>query len=49
VALVEAFVHMDGAPERTRVAKELMAKFCAETQKPRWPSRRPEQHDRYSA
>ncbi|MCL5281915.1 MAG: methylenetetrahydrofolate reductase C-terminal domain-containing protein [Planctomycetes bacterium] len=38
LALVEAFAHMDGSPERARVAKELMAKFCAETQKPRKPA-----------
>ncbi len=41
LALVEAFAHMDGSPERTRVAKELMAKFCAETQKPRKPAPAP--------
>jgi hypothetical protein len=41
LALVEAFAHMDGSPEQTRVAKELMAKFCAETQKPRKPAAAP--------
>ncbi len=41
LALVEAFAHMDGSPDRTRIAKELMAKFCAETQKPRKPAPAP--------
>jgi hypothetical protein len=35
--LVNAFVKMDGTPEQTRIAKELMAKFCADTPKPRKP------------
>jgi 5,10-methylenetetrahydrofolate reductase len=39
--LVDAFVRMDGSPERTRVAKEMMAKFCAENQKPRKPAPAP--------
>jgi hypothetical protein len=36
--LVNAFVRMDGSPEQTRIAKEMMAKFCAENQKPRKPA-----------
>jgi methylenetetrahydrofolate reductase (NADPH) len=39
--LVEAFVKMDGSPEQARKAKELMAKFCAETPKPRRPASAP--------
>jgi hypothetical protein len=39
--LVTAYIHMDGTPEHTRVAKELMAKFCAATQKPRRPAPTP--------
>jgi cobalamin-dependent methionine synthase I len=39
--LVDACAKMDGAPERTRNAKELMAKFCAEVQKPRRPAAAP--------
>ena len=33
--LVDAYIKMDGSPEQARIAKELMAKFCAENQKPR--------------
>ena len=39
--LVDAYIQMDGSPERTRIAKELMAKFCAENQKPRRPTPAP--------
>jgi 5,10-methylenetetrahydrofolate reductase len=39
--LVNAYVKMNGSPEQTRIAKELMAKFCAETQKPRKPAPAP--------
>ena len=39
--LVDAFVKMDGSPEQTRKAKELMAKFCAEAPKPRRPAAAP--------
>jgi 5,10-methylenetetrahydrofolate reductase len=39
--LVNAYVNMDGAPEQTRIAKELMAKFCAENQKARRPAAAP--------
>ena len=39
--LVNAFVRMDGSPEQTRIAKELMARFCAENQKPRKPAPAP--------
>jgi 5,10-methylenetetrahydrofolate reductase len=39
--LVTAYIQMDGTPEHTRVAKELMAKFCAATQKPRRPAPTP--------
>ncbi len=39
--LVDAYAGMNGAPEPTRTAKELMAKFCAETQKPRKPAPAP--------
>ncbi len=39
--LVDACARMDGAPERTRHAKELMAKFCAEVSKPRRPASAP--------
>jgi methylenetetrahydrofolate reductase (NADPH) len=41
LALVDAYVKMNGSPERARVAKELMAKFCAETPKPRRPAAAP--------
>jgi hypothetical protein len=39
--LVNAYARMDGTPEQTRVAKELMAKFCAATAKPRKPAAAP--------
>jgi len=39
--LVNAFVRMDGSPEQTRIAKEMMAKFCAENQKTRKPAPAP--------
>ncbi len=39
--LADAFIKMDGSPERTRIAKELMARFCAENQKPRKPAPAP--------
>jgi cobalamin-dependent methionine synthase I len=39
--LVNAYIKMDGAPEQTRIAKELMAKFCAENQKSRRPAAAP--------
>jgi len=39
--LVDAYARMDGALERTQEAKERMAKFCAETQKPRRPASPP--------
>ena len=38
LALVNAYVKMDGSPEQARIAKELMAKFCADTPKPRRPT-----------
>jgi 5,10-methylenetetrahydrofolate reductase len=38
LALVDAYAKMDGTPERARLAKELMAKFCTQTQKPRRPA-----------
>ncbi len=37
-ALVHAYAGMDGSPERTRDAKERLARFCEETQKPRRPA-----------
>jgi 5,10-methylenetetrahydrofolate reductase len=39
--LVDAFIKMDGSPEQARIAKEMMAKFCAENQKPRKPAPAP--------
>ncbi|MBM4025099.1 MAG: hypothetical protein FJ280_06765 [Planctomycetes bacterium] len=41
LALVDAYVKMDGSPERARVVRESMAKFCAQTQKPRRPAPAP--------
>lgn len=41
LALVDAYVKMNGSGEQTRIAKELMAKFCAETAKPRRPAAAP--------
>jgi len=41
LALVDAYVKMDGSPEQTRIVKELMAKFCAETPKSRRPAPAP--------
>jgi hypothetical protein len=39
--LVGAYAEMDGSPEKADQAKERMAKFCEETQKPRRPAPTP--------
>jgi hypothetical protein len=39
--LVDVFIKMDGVPEQARCASERMARFCAETQKPRKPAPAP--------
>ncbi len=41
LALVRAYAEMDGSPERAREAKDRMAQFRQETQKPRRPAAAP--------